>query len=173
MNTFELEIFSDEGKMCSFYTVRWSDSGVSETEKFYEKCYRKDNLKRPLQELSKFLDEIIGNDRGALAPFFRFENTAQALPPSGFYAVGNLTFNYAGFPLRLYCLRLTENLVVLFNGDEKTSQTAKGGRTSMVFTEANVFAARILDALQNGDLQIASDRRTILNHRGNINNLII
>ena len=105
--------------------------------------------------------------------FFRFEDSAHALPPSGNYTVGKLSINYSGFPLRLYCLRLTENLVVLFNGDEKTSPTAKGGKTSMVFTETNIFANTILEALSEGDLEIADDRRTLLNHQGNKNDIII
>lgn len=84
---------------------------------------------------------------GALEDFFRFENAAQALPPSGTYQVEDLYINFGNFPLRLYCLRISETLVVLFNGGEKTADTAQRGKTSMAFQEANIFAKRILDAL--------------------------
>ena len=56
---------------------------------------------------------------GALKVFFRFENAAQAIPPCGTYKVEDIYINYANFPLRLYCLRISETLVVLFNGGEK------------------------------------------------------
>lgn len=51
--------------------------------------------------------------------------------------------SYANFPLRLFFLRILETLVVLFNGGEKTADTAPGGKTSMAFHEANIFAKRI------------------------------
>ncbi len=84
--------------------------------------------------------------------FFRFENEAQALPPAGKYRVGEMTINYGNFSLRLYCLRISDKLVVLFNGAEKTSGTAQGGKTNMVFTEANQFAKQITDALNNKEI---------------------
>ena len=49
--------------------------------------------------------------------------------------------------------------MVLFNGGEKTAGTAQGGRTSMVFQEANIFAKRILDALQQKEIYITTDQR--------------
>ena len=159
MNIFALEIFDDEGKTCSFYTVRWEDAALSETDKFFVKYENDSHFQRPLQELAKFISKKIGDEMGALEDFFRFENTAQALPPSGTYKVENIYINYGNFPLRLYCLRISENLVVLFNGGEKTADTAQGGKTSMVFYEANIFAKRILDALINKDIYITADQR--------------
>jgi hypothetical protein len=37
MNTFALEIFDDQGQVCTFYTVRWEDAILSETDKFFQK----------------------------------------------------------------------------------------------------------------------------------------
>jgi len=37
MNIFALEVFDDEGEQCTFYTVRWDESSISETDKFFEK----------------------------------------------------------------------------------------------------------------------------------------
>lgn len=159
MNTFALEIFDDQGSVCTFYTVRWEDAGVSETDKFFVK-YENDSLfQQSLQELAKFISKKIGDEMGAIESFFRFENVAQALPPSGIYQVEDICINYGNFPLRLYCLRISESLVVLFNGGEKTAGTAQGGKTSMVFYEANQFAKRILEALQQKDIYITADQR--------------
>lgn len=100
----------------------------------------------------------MGDENGALADLFRLENRAQALPPSGTYRAEDIKINYGNFPLRLYCLRISETLVVLFNGGEKTDSTAQGGKTSMSFHEANIFAKRILDALMNKDIYVMSDQ---------------
>ncbi len=116
-------------------------------------------LQRPLQELAKFISNKIGDELGALEDFFRFENAAHALPPSGTYRVEDLSINFGNFPLRLYCLRLSETLVVLFNGGEKTANTAQGGNTSMAFQEANLFAKRILGALINKEIYLSADQR--------------
>lgn len=159
MNTFALEIFDDQGKVCTFYTVRWEDAKISETDKFFLKYENDSTLQRPLQELAKFISNKIGDEMGALEDFFRFENAAQALPPSGTHKVEDLYINFGNFPLRLYCLRISETLVVLFNGGKKTADTAQGGKTSMSFQEANIFAKRILDALREKDIYITNDQR--------------
>ena len=159
MNTFALELFDDQGQVCTFYTVRWEDASLSETDTFFVKYENDSTLQRPLQELASFISNKIGDEKGALEDYFRFENAAQALPPTGTYKVEDLSINFGNFPLRLYCLRISETLVVLFNGGEKTADTAQGGKTSMVFQEANIFAKRILDALINKDIYIAADQR--------------
>lgn len=159
MNTFALEIFDDQGRVCTFYTVRWEEAKISETDKFFVKYENDSTLQRPLQELAKFISNKIGDEMGALEDFFRFENAAQALPPSGTHKVEDLYINFGNFPLRLYCLRISETLVVLFNGGKKTADTAQGGKTSMSFQEANIFAKRILNALREQDIYIAADQR--------------
>jgi len=166
VNTFALEIFDDQGQVCTFYTVRWEDAKLSETDKFFVKYENDNTLKRPLQELAKFISKKVGDEMGALKDFFRFENAAQALPPSGNYQVGDIYINFGNFPLRLYCLRMSETLVVLFNGGEKTANTAQGGKTSMVFQEANIFANRIMDALIKNDIYITADQREFRNYDG-------
>jgi len=159
VNIFALEKFDDQGSRCTFYTVRWEEAVWSETDKYFDKYESDTDFERPIQELALFLTKKIGNDVGALEDFFRFEHTAQALPPSGKHRMGEITINYGNFPLRLYCLRISDSLVVLFNGGEKTAENAQGGKTSMVFHEANQFAKRILEALQKKDIYITPNER--------------
>jgi len=166
VNRFALEIFDDQGQVCTFYTVRWEDAELSETDTFFQKFRYDEQLKYSLRELASFLEVVIGDEYGALEDFFRFENAAQALPPSGTYKVEDVYIKYGNFPLRLYCLRLSETLVVLFNGGEKTANTAQGGRTSMVFHEANIFAKRIIDALKNEDIYITANQREFRHYNG-------
>jgi hypothetical protein len=115
----------------------------------------------------KFLQIIIGDEHGALKPFFRYENQAEALPPSGSYQVGQIIFDYGHFPLRLYCLRISDSLVILFNGAEKTSKSAQGGATSMPFREANQFAGRIMEAIRRKGITVSEDGRNFLDEYGN------
>ena len=168
MNTFALELFDDEGAMCCFYTVRWETAGKSETEKFFDHHAQISRFERPLQELATFMAVQIGAKHGAIASYFRFENYAHALPPSGLYRVESMDINYKDFPLRLYCLRISDSIVVLFNGAEKTAGSAQGGKTSMVFHEANQFARRLLEALRLGEIYIDSDGRTFRNNDGGL-----
>jgi hypothetical protein len=164
VNIFTLEIFDNQGHTCTFYTVRWENAELSETYKFFVKYENDSTIQRPLQELAKFISNKIGDELGALEDFFRFENAAQALPPSGTYRVEDIHINFDNFPLRLYCLRISETLVVLFNGGKKTAHTAQGGKTSMAFQEANIFAKRIMDALINKDIYITPDQREFRYH---------
>jgi hypothetical protein len=151
VNIFALETFNDEGNCCSFYTVRVMEpeSELSETDKFFNK-FRASHTEA-LQMLAEFIDTTIGNEMGALDEFFRFENSAMAMPPS---SVSNIRFDFKGFPLRLYCLKISESLVILFNGGEKTTRNAQGGDTSMAFIEANQYANRIQEAIINKEIII-------------------
>lgn len=164
MNTFAVEIFDDTGKHCTFYTVRWDEAELSETDKFFKKYEDHKEFGDSLMEMASFLHEVIANEYGALDVFFRFENAAQALPPKGKYQIGELQVNFFNFPLRLYCLKIAENILVLFNGNEKTAQTAQGGKTSMAFHNANVFAKRITQALNDGTIIVSGNNRQLLNY---------
>lgn len=78
----------------------------------------------------------------------------------------DLYINFGHFPLRLCCLRISETLVVLFNGGEKTADAAKGGKTSMAFQEANSFAKRILGALREKEIYITANQRGFRSYNG-------
>jgi hypothetical protein len=78
-------MFDDQGQVCTFYTVRWEDASLSETDTFFLKYENDSTLQRPLQELASFISNKIGDEKGALEDYFRFENAAQALPPTGTY----------------------------------------------------------------------------------------
>jgi len=56
--------------------------------------------------------------------------------------------------------------VILFNGGEKTDRTAQGGKTSMVFIEANQFAKRILEASYKQEIYITPNQREFRNFSG-------
>lgn len=66
MNNFALEIWDDECRKCTFYTVRWDNARKAETDKFFEKYYAIPGLKESTQELLSFVLDSIGNDHGAI-----------------------------------------------------------------------------------------------------------
>lgn len=91
---------------------------------------------------------------------------AHALPPRGSHLVEEIVLSFYMFPLRLYCLRISDSLVILFNGAEKTSKVAQQGKTSMAFFEANLFAKRIIEAIQQNEIYISPNKRELRNFNG-------
>ncbi len=170
MANFAIEIFDDEGSKCVFYTVKWEGEAVSEAEKFFTKYYNIPQFRSFTEELAKFINLSIAEKYGALDGFFRWEKTAQALPPNPNHSMDVEEIEIlANFPLRLYCIRLSKSCVVLFNGAEKTSDAAQDGKTSMAFHDANIFASKILSALQHRHLKLSSDERYIIDDLDNYN----
>ncbi|MDN3606918.1 hypothetical protein [Kaistella yonginensis] len=161
MANFALEIFDDESPKCMFYTVMVEDEELSETDLFFKRFFEDSRFKENVMELAAFLSITIGTKRGALNDFFREENDAHALPPPLRTKMEEIEFG-RDFPLRLYCLRLSSSCLILFNGGEKTSQSAQDGKTSIAFQQANEFAKKILDALYNKQIKLCSQNRNIL-----------
>ncbi len=162
MNTFALDIWDDEASRCTFYTVRWEDSDTNETDKFFNKFESNTKYKKESQVLVSFLLDAIGENHGAKLLFFnRPENEVAGLPPKGRIQVGEIAFSFPDFPLRLYALRITNELVILFNGGIKDGPTNQKSSLHFVWKEACAFAQRIDEALQEGILIIDHQNRRI------------
>jgi hypothetical protein len=143
-------------------------SELSEMDKFLLRMEAIPEMVPPLQELLELILETIGNTHGAQDAFFnRFENRVTALPPRGQIKISELELDYRGFPLRLYCLALSEEVVILFNGGIKDAQTAQesSGTLSMKFFEANEFGRTILQALNTTEIEVQG--RVIIDFNGN------
>lgn len=167
MNIFVLEIWDDEASKCGFYTVRWEDSEQNETDKFFNKYDAIPEFKKATQELLGFVLDGIGEDHGAIDILFnRFENEVVGLPNKGKVNLGGIVFFYPNFPLRLYALRIRNrpDLVVLFNGGIKSSQTNQASKDlNLKWIEACQFAKRIEEALRNKEtLSITKKERFCL-----------
>lgn len=171
VSTFELEIWDDETERVTFYTVRWQDADLSETEKFFEKHEK--SHKDAVQHLLSFLLDAMGTDHGAVDAFFnRPEDGVFGLPPKGRITVDEIKLSFPNFPLRLYALRINdrEDLVVLFNGGTKTSQTnQESPELNLKFREAVSFGKRIEQALRDGMIVIDEESRTLKSFDGSDN----
>jgi hypothetical protein len=165
VNTFTLEVWYDEGSICTFYTVRWvtdNDDAISETDKFFDEyAVPSHPLEDEAVQLFRLITQSIGNKYGATNDFFdRSENKAQALPPKPKQWVGEIEELGMNFPLRLFCYRTTEQIVVLFNGGIKNASSAQeSDNLSMKFYEAQTFVKRIEKALQSEMVEISGDGR--------------
>lgn len=165
MNTFALEIWYDEGSVCTFYSVRWisDDEDVpSETDRFFDTYAVPDHpLEEKAMQLFRLITESIGNRYGATDDFFdRVENKAQALPSRPKLRLEEIKDLGINFPLRLFCYRITEQIVILFNGGIKDAGSVQESENlSMKFHEAQIFVKKIEEALRSKEIEITSDRR--------------
>lgn len=100
---------------------------VDENTEFYDFLERMENEIEYEDDLNNLLVwiELIGNKYGAKEKFFRHEgidSDTSALPPSArIQRINEIEVNN----LRLYCLRVNENVVFLFNGGVKTTFEAR------------------------------------------------
>jgi len=161
VNTFALDIWDDERSKCSFYTVRYAQNNSNETDKFLEKYGNKREYTEDIKKLVQLLLVQIGDKYGAdLAFFDRQENLATALPPHKNKVTRNIKEILLDNQLRLYCLRLSDQVVVLFNGGVKLPNTTAHQDSPELYTkfrEAQSFAKKILRELDD-EMIIAADR---------------
>lgn len=96
----------------SLYSICFSDSELSEYENFLVKFKDNAKLNKDFQTIILALEKII--ERGALERFFRNEGQIK----------DNLcALSIDSRKLRLYCLRISDQILILGSGGEKTTRT--------------------------------------------------
>jgi hypothetical protein len=172
VNRFALELWYDEGSICTCYTVRRvvdDDDTASETDSFFDTYTVPEHpLEEKALQLFRLVTESISNRYGASDDFFdRIENRAQALPPKPKRWVEEIKDLGINFPLRLFCYRVSEQIVILFNGGIKDAPTVQeSSHLRMRFYEAQAFVKKIEEALQSGMIEISEDERYLQNFDG-------
>jgi len=101
------------------YTARLGDAMLFEYEKYYDKEFARHKEERDF--IDGVLEEI--KLRGALKRYFRNEGPADALPNAVPDEIVRSNKDDQG--IRLYCIRLADNVLILLNGDIKTAQNPK------------------------------------------------
>ncbi len=133
----------------AYYTFFVEGREQSETDTFFTRFENELALANDLNLLVAWIQEV-GQNRGAQNRYFRFENDAVALPPPA-RIMAELGSNYC--QLRLYCVRLSDKVVILANGGRKTSQTVQNSPELMAhFRFANKMARQLIELIQSGDL---------------------
>lgn len=142
----------------AFYTLRIEGGLYTEYANFCYRMKKDKKTKRQLGELNRLLYNI-GNKYGAQDEFFKREGRAERLPPPT-----HRFFDSDGeddFGIRLYCIKLSEEAVLLLNGDLKLAQRIKDCKNCKPhFDFANAVSDALYYAQQNDEIEI--DGRDIL-----------
>lgn len=105
-------VLVNETDQCTIYTIQFQGESQTEFENFYNK-FKDDAIYNPdLMRIVAFINKIAQN--GAFERFFRPE--------------GKMSDHVVALPiltskLRLYCLRLSDKILILGNGGVKNSRT--------------------------------------------------
>lgn len=107
----------EQSEKVSFYSISFQMDRTTEFERFLAKFEEEAEFNEDYQKILAALEIIL--DRGALERYFRPEGTMEdnlcALPiESG--------------KIRLYCLRISDEILILGNGDRKTTRTYQEDR---------------------------------------------
>jgi hypothetical protein len=139
-----------------FYSAKLGDDSLFEFEKFDGKDFP--NHVEELQIIYSVINQM--QFRGAKHYFFKHEGPANALPR---VTQEIIEANKDDLGLRLYCIRLTDDVVVLLNGDIKTKQAPTECENVKVhFSNAIKIAKKLDKALL--DREINYQKRDCLQH---------
>lgn len=111
MSEMEL-LLVNEGENCTLYTIQFMSEDKSEFERFYAKFKNDAEYDNDLMRIVALIDKIA--DKGALERLFR---------PEGKYSDGVCALPVIQSKLRLYCLRLSDKILILGNGGAKRTRT--------------------------------------------------
>lgn len=110
MNEVELYLIK-EGESCTIYTLQFLKDVESEFEKFVAKFREDAEYSEDFSRIAAFVSRIA--QTGALERYFR---------PEGKMSDSVVALPVTSSKLRLYCLRLSDRILVLGNGGVKKSR---------------------------------------------------
>lgn len=141
-------ILVNEAKNCTFYTIQFLSENESEFEQFYNKFKDDVEFNPDLMRIVGFLGRIA--DFGALERYFRPE--------------GKMSDNVVALPvvtskLRLYCLRLSDKILILGNGGvKKTKSYEEDDELSGYVITLQNFDKLIKEGTENGTIIVTENK---------------
>lgn len=136
---YSIELIEEYDKV-NFYSIHLSDSELSEFEDFFDKFPIGCEYDEDIDVIVSWLDRIA--ERGALERYFR---------PEGRYGdgVGVIPIE-VGNKIRLYCLRLSDKILVFGNGGVKDASTWEESETlapyvRLLIDTSHFISSRIKD----------------------------
>lgn len=141
-------VLVNEAKNCTLYTIQFLSNDESEFEQFYNKFKDDVEFNPDLMRIVGFLGRIA--DYGALERYFRPERKMSdrvvALP-------------VVTSKLRLYCLRLSDKILILGNGGEKKTKSYEEDNelSGYVITLQN-FDKLIKEGTKNGTIIVTENK---------------
>lgn len=104
-----MELF-EETDLVNFYTIRFEGNEYTEFENFL-KTHREEKFEKDLARIVVWIDKI--GESGALERYFR---------PEGKISDGVGAIPIEVSKLRLYCIRISDKILILGNGGHKTKK---------------------------------------------------
>lgn len=144
MKELTVKNIENEG-IVKMYTLQFSDANLSEFEKFVQRFKDSGELNRDYQIIIYALSRISNN--GALERYFRPE--------------GKMNDRVCALPvdsgkLRLYCLRITDKILIIGNVGLKTTQTYEESEELLGYVmDLQKFDSLIKKEVANGSLTIS------------------
>lgn len=127
-----------------FYSVHLDKEELSELERFFEKFPEGSDYDEDIDTIIAWLDKI--GECGALERYFRYEGKFG----DGVSAIPVETSN-----LRLYCIRLSDKILIFGNGGVKDCSTWQESETLSDYVEMLVDTSRFISSrLSDGTLYI-------------------
>ena len=150
MNTFYEIVLEERHDYVSFYSLLKEDEEDTITQQFFDEYAEQPEWIESVDILVQCMDEI--GDRGAARRYFRFEDAAEAIPSRQLL---NLVVRTSRYDLRLYCIRVSDEIVILLNGGVKTSQRVQDSPDLIgKFRFANRVSTEIIKKITDRDLII-------------------
>ena len=144
----------EEHDAVNFYSIHLNEKELSELECFFEKFPIGCEYDEDIDIIIAWLDKI--SESGALERYFRYE---------GKYGDGVSAIPIETGNLRLYCIRLSDKILVFGNGGVKDCASWQDSETLSQYVELLVDTSRfIVSRISNGTLYIV-DKELI----GNLN----
>jgi hypothetical protein len=151
--SYSIELI-EEHDAVNYYSIHLDEEELSELERFFEKYPEGCPYDEDVDSIIAWLDKI--GDTGALERYFRYEGRFG----DGVSAIPIDTGN-----LRLYCIRLSNKILIFGNGGIKDCATWQESETLAEYVEILVDTSRfIASRLANGTLYLV-DKEII----GNLN----
>lgn len=144
MKDLYVKNIENEG-VVTMYTIQFTGEELSEYEKFVQRFKDSAELKHDYQIIIYALSKIANN--GALERYFRPES--------------KMNDNVCALPvdsgkLRLYCLRITDKILIIGNGGLKTTQTYEESEELLGYViDLQKFDSLIKSEVANGSLTIS------------------
>ncbi len=134
----------NNSESCTMYTIQFMSDDMSEFEKFISKFRADAELNPDFQAIMRFIEQILSN--GALERYFRRE--------------GKMADSVVALPvlkskLRLYCLRLSDKILILGNGGVKNSRTYQEDDTLKGYViDLQKFERLLKQEVRSGNIEI-------------------
>lgn len=147
MSEVEL-LLIDSSDKCTLYTIQFLSDDTNEFDKFITKFRNDAELNPDFQAIMRFVEQIMAN--GALERYFRRE--------------GKMKDSVVALPvlkskLRLYCLRLTDKILVVGNGDIKNTRTYEEDNTLQGYVmDLQKFERLLKQEVRSGNVKITENQ---------------